>query len=169
MGRKNASQGTPATAVLAAAGVPFVLHPYDHDPATASYGAEAAQALRIEPAKVFKTLMVEVEGRLAVGIVPVSGTLDLKAFAATMGAKKAAMADPAAAQRRTGYVLGGISPLGQRLPSPTVLDHSALALETLLVSGGKRGLDIELAPADLIRLTNAVMAPISSLSQTLKS
>jgi Cys-tRNA(Pro)/Cys-tRNA(Cys) deacylase len=108
--------------------------------------------------------MVEVEGRLAVGIVPVSGTLDLKAFATALGAKKAAMADPAAAQRRTGYVLGGISPLGQRLPSPTVLDSSAVGLRTLLVSGGKRGLDIELAPADLIRLTQAVTAPIGSLS-----
>jgi Cys-tRNA(Pro)/Cys-tRNA(Cys) deacylase len=162
MGRKNASQGTPATAVLAAAGVPYVLHPYDHDPSTASYGAEAAQVLGIDPSKVFKTLMVEVEGKLAVGIVPVSGTLDLKAFAAALGAKKAAMADPAAAQRRTGYVLGGISPLGQRLPSPTVLDHSALPLETMLVSGGKRGLDIELAPADLIRLTEATTASIGS-------
>jgi Cys-tRNA(Pro)/Cys-tRNA(Cys) deacylase len=164
MARKNASQGTPATAVLAAAGVPFALHPYAHDPSAGSYGAEAAEVLGVDPSKVFKTLMVEVEGRLAVGIVPVSGTLDLKAFASSLGAKKAAMADPAAAQRRTGYVLGGISPLGQRLPSPTVLDDSALALETLLVSGGKRGLDIELAPADLIRLTDAVTAPISSLS-----
>jgi len=147
---------------LTAAGVPFVLHPYTHDPSAASYGAEAAEALGIDPSRVFKTLMVEVEGKLAVGIVPVSGTLDLKAFAAAMGAKKASMADPAAAQRRTGYVLGGISPLGQRQPSPTVLDASALTLDTLLVSGGKRGLDIELAPADLIRLTGAVTAPISS-------
>lgn len=162
MARKGTAQGTPATAALAAAGVPFVLHPYTHDPAAASYGAEAAEVLGIDPSRVFKTLMVEVEGKLAVGIVPVSGTLDLKAFAAAMGAKKAAMADPAAAQRRTGYVLGGISPLGQRQPSPTVLDASALTLDTLLVSGGKRGLDIELAPADLIRLTDAVTAPISS-------
>ena len=164
MARRNASQGTPATAALAAAGVPFVLHPYTHDPSAASYGAEAAEALGTDPSRVFKTLMVEVEGRLAVGIVPVSGTLDLKAFASALGAKKAAMADPAAAQRRTGYVLGGISPLGQRLPSPTVLDSSAVGLQTLLVSGGKRGLDIELAPADLIRLTQAVTAPIGSLS-----
>ena len=164
MARRNASQGTPATAALAAAGVPFVLHPYTHDPSAASYGSEAAEALGIDPSRVFKTLMVEVEGKLAVGIVPVSGTLDLKAFAAALGAKKAAMADPAAAQRRTGYVLGGISPLGQRLPSPTVLDSSAVGLRTLLVSGGKRGLDIELAPADLIRLTQAVTAPIGSLS-----
>lgn len=164
MARRNASQGTPATAALAAAGVPFVLHPYTHDPSAASYGSEATEALGIDPSRVFKTLMVEVEGKLAVGIVPVSGTLDLKAFAAALGAKKAAMADPAAAQRRTGYVLGGISPLGQRLPSPTVLDSSAVGLRTLLVSGGKRGLDIELAPADLIRLTQAVTAPIGSLS-----
>lgn len=164
MARKNAFQGTPATAALTAAGVPFALHPYTHNPAAGSYGTEAAVALGIDPSKVFKTLMVDVEGRLAVGIVPVSGTLDLKAMAAALGAKKAAMADPAAAQRRTGYVLGGISPLGQRLPSPVVLDSSALALETLLVSGGRRGLDIELAPADLIRLTDAVAAPISSVT-----
>jgi Cys-tRNA(Pro)/Cys-tRNA(Cys) deacylase len=162
MARKSASQGTPATAALTAAGVPFVLHPYSHDPSATSYGAEAAEVLGIDPSRVFKTLMVEVEGKLAVGVVPVSGTLDLKAFAATLGAKKAVMADPAAAQRRSGYVLGGISPLGQRLPSPTVLDSSALGLDTLLVSGGKRGLDIELAPADLVRLTEAVTAPIGS-------
>ncbi|WP_457966814.1 Cys-tRNA(Pro) deacylase [Arthrobacter sp. D1-29] len=162
MGRKSTSQGTPATAALTAAGVPFVLHPYSHDPSTASYGTEAAVALGIEPERVFKTLMVEVEGRLAVGVVPVSGNLDLKAFAAAMGAKKATMADPAAAERRTGYVLGGISPLGQRQSSPTVIDGSALAQETMLVSGGKRGLDIELAPADLIRLTAAVTAAIGT-------
>ena len=144
MARKNAAQGTPATAALAAAGVPFVLHPYTHDPGAASYGAEAAEVLGMDPARVFKTLMVEVEGRLAVGIVPVSGTLDLKA------------------PRRTVLVRGVSSPLAQRLPSPTVLDSSALALETLLVSGGKRGLDIELAPADLARLTEAITAPISS-------
>ncbi|MEW1947673.1 Cys-tRNA(Pro) deacylase [Pseudarthrobacter sp902506025] len=164
MARRNNSQGTPATAALTAAGVPFVLHPYTHDPSAASYGVEAAEALGIDPSRVFKTLMVDVEGRLAVGIVPVSGTLDLKAMAMALGAKKAAMADPAAAQRRNGYVLGGISPLGQRQPSPTVLDSSALALKTLLVSGGRRGLDIELAPADLVRLTDAVTAPIGSLA-----
>lgn len=139
-----------------------MLHPYTHDPAAASYGTEAAEALGTAPEKVFKTLMVEVEGRLAVGVVPVSGNLDLKAFAAALGAKKAAMADPAAAERRTGYVLGGISPLGQRQASPTVIDDSALSFETVLVSGGKRGLDIELAPADLIRLTSAVTAAIGT-------
>lgn len=162
MGRKGSSNGTPATAALAAAGVPFVLHPYAHDPSAASYGTEAAEALGIAPEKVFKTLMVEVEGRLAVGVVPVSGNLDLKAFAAALGAKKASMADPAAAERRTGYVLGGISPLGQRQSSPTVVDSSALDLGTMLVSGGRRGLDVELAPADLIRLTSAVTAAIGT-------
>lgn len=162
MGRKSSSNGTPATAALAAAGVPFVLHPYAHDPSAASYGTEAAEALGIAPEKVFKTLMVEVEGRLAVGVVPVSGNLDLKAFAAALGAKKASMADPAAAERRTGYVLGGISPLGQRQSSPTVVDSSALDLGTMLVSGGRRGLDVELAPADLIRLTSAVTAAIGT-------
>lgn len=139
-----------------------MLHPYAHDPSAASYGTEAAEALGISPDKVFKTLMVEVEGRLAVGVVPVSGNLDLKAFAAAVGAKKASMADPVAAERRTGYVLGGISPLGQRQSSPTVVDSSALELGTMLVSGGKRGLDVELAPADLIRLTAAVTAAIGT-------
>ncbi|BCW35770.1 Cys-tRNA(Pro)/Cys-tRNA(Cys) deacylase [Arthrobacter sp. StoSoilA2] len=162
MAKKMASQGTPATAALAAAGVPFVLHPYSHDPSAASYGLEAAEVLGIDPKRVFKTLMVEVEGKLAVGIVPVSGTLDLKSVAAALGSKKAAMADPKAAERRTGYVLGGISPLGQRQPSPTVLDDSALSFDTILVSGGRRGLDIELAPKDLVRLTKAVTAPIGA-------
>jgi Cys-tRNA(Pro)/Cys-tRNA(Cys) deacylase len=123
---------------------------------------EAAEVLGIDPARVFKTLMVDVDGRLAVGVVPVSGSLDLKAIAAALGSKKAAMADPAAAERRTGYVLGGISPLGQRQPSPTVIDDSALTLASILVSGGRRGLDIELDPQDLIRLTGAVTAPIST-------
>lgn len=123
---------------------------------------EAADVLGMDPAQVFKTLMVDVDGSLAVGVVPVSGTLDLKAIAAALGAKKAAMADPAAAQRRTGYVLGGISPLGQRQPSPTVIDASALKLASMLVSGGRRGLDIELAPLDLIRLTGAVTAAIAA-------
>lgn len=166
MARKQASQGTPATVALAAAGVPFVLHPYTHDPSAASYGTEAAEVLGVDPARVFKTLMVDVDGRLAVGIVPVHGNLDLKAIAAALGAKKAAMADPATAQRRTGYVLGGISPLGQRQPSPTVLDDSALGQESILVSGGRRGLDIELAPAHLVRLTGAITARIGTGPKT---
>jgi Cys-tRNA(Pro)/Cys-tRNA(Cys) deacylase len=165
MARKNTSHGTPATAVLAAAGVSFNLHPYTHDPAAPSYGMEAAEVLGIDPARVFKTLMVEVDGKLAVGVVPVSGSLDLKAIAAALGCKKAAMADPTAAERRTGYVLGGISPLGQRQPSPTVIDETALTLDTILVSGGRRGLDIELDPRELVRLTKAVTAAIGTGSQ----
>lgn len=162
MARKQPSQGTPATAALAAAGVPFLAHSYSHDPGAAGYGLEAAEALGIDPARVFKTLMVDVDGRAAVGVVPVSGNLDLKAMAAALGGKKAVMAEPAAAQRRTGYVLGGISPLGQRQSSPTVVDESALELESMLVSGGRRGLDLELSPQELIRLTGACTARIGT-------
>lgn len=162
MARKQGSQGTPATAALAAAGVPFVAHPYRHTPGAAGYGLEAAEVLGVDSARVFKTLMVDVDGRPAVGVVPVNGNLDLKAMAAALGGRKAVMADPAAAERRTGYVLGGISPLGQRQPSPTVVDDSALVLDTILVSGGRRGLDIELDPAELIRLTGAVTARIGT-------
>lgn len=157
---KKTSTGTPATVALAAAGVPFTEHSYTHDPGNTNYGLEAATVLGIEPARVFKTLMADVAGTLAVAIVPVNGTLDLKALAQALGHKKAAMADPAAAQRRTGYVLGGISPLGQRQQSPTVLDESAPGHGTIFVSGGRRGFDIELAPEDLIRLTRAATAPI---------
>jgi Cys-tRNA(Pro)/Cys-tRNA(Cys) deacylase len=146
---------TPATAALDAAGVAYTARPYEHDPSAPSYGLEAADALGVEPDRVFKTLMVDIASKLCVAVVPVSGSLDLKAAAAAFGAKKATMADPAAAERRTGYVLGGISPLGQRQPSPTAIDDSALAHETILVSGGRRGFDIELSPADLVRLTNA--------------
>lgn len=156
--------GTPATTALDAAGVAYTARAYEHDPAAQSYGLEAAEALGVDPARVFKTLMVEIaEGagsRLCVAVVPVTGSLDLKAAAAALGGKKAAMADAAAAERRTGYVVGGISPLGQRQPSPTVLDDSALGHGTVLVSGGRRGFDIELAPADLVRLTDAVVARI---------
>jgi Cys-tRNA(Pro)/Cys-tRNA(Cys) deacylase len=158
--------GTPATAALDAAGIPYTPHPYDHDPSSASYGLEAADALGVAAERVFKTLVVDVgggvAGRLCIAVVPVSGSLDLKAAAAAFGAKKATMADPAAAERRTGYVLGGISPLGQRQSSPTVIDESALEHETILVSGGRRGFDIELAPTDLIRLTRASVARLRS-------
>jgi Cys-tRNA(Pro)/Cys-tRNA(Cys) deacylase len=136
------------------------VRPYDHDPASASYGLEAAAALGVEPARVFKTLLADVDGRLVVAVVPVSGSLDLKALAAAVGGKKAAMADPAAAERATGYVLGGISPLAQRKRLPTVVDATALTHDTVLVSGGRRGLDVELAPADLVRLTGATSAVI---------
>lgn len=158
----NHGPGTPATTALDAACVPYTARTYTHDPAAPSYGLEAAEALGVEPERVFKTLMVDVLGsagsQLCVAVVPVTGNLDLKAAAAAFGAKKATMADPAAAERRTGYVRGGISPLGQRQLSPTAVDESALAHETVLVSGGRRGFDLELAPADLVRVTGAVVA-----------
>lgn len=152
--------GTPATAALTKAGISFSAHAYDHDPATTSYGMEAATVLGLAPERVFKTLMADVGGTLAVAIVPVNGSLDLKALAHALGHKKATMADPALAQRRSGYVLGGISPIGQRQHCPTVLDESALAHETIYVSGGRRGFDVGLAPADLITITKATTAPI---------
>lgn len=162
MGRsKKGSAGTPATVALTRAGVPFTTHAYDHDPAAASYGLEAAELLGLDPDQVFKTLFVEVDGRLVVGIVPVSRQLDLKAVAAAVGGKKATMADPAAAERATGYVVGGISPLGQKRAHPTVLDESAVAYDTVYVSGGRRGLDLGLSPQDLVRLTSATTAAIA--------
>lgn len=153
--------GTPATMALARAGVAHVLRPYEHDPAAASYGMEAATVLGVDPARVFKTLLADVDGRLVVAVVPVAERLDLKALAAAVGGKRAAMADPSAAERATGYVVGGISPLGQKRRLPTVVDDSALAHPAVLVSGGRRGLDVELAPADLVRLTGATTALLS--------
>jgi Cys-tRNA(Pro)/Cys-tRNA(Cys) deacylase len=153
--------GTPATVVLTAAGIAFREHPYHHDPATTNYGLEAASALGLDPDRVFKTLLAEVDGRLVVGIVPVTGKLDLKALAAAVGGKRAEMADPAVAERKTGYVVGGISPIGQKTSLPTVLDETAELWETVYVSGGKRGLDLELAPADLVRATSAIVADIA--------
>jgi Cys-tRNA(Pro)/Cys-tRNA(Cys) deacylase len=154
------SGGTPATVALTAAGLPFTLHSYEHDPAHPSYGEEAAEAMGVEPGRVFKTLVAEVDGELTVAVVPVSGSLDLKALAAAVGGKRAAMADPAAAERTTGYVRGGISPLGQRKRLRTVLDDSASAYDTICVSAGRRGMEMELCPADLAKLTDAVLAPI---------
>lgn len=145
---------------LARAGVRFTLHPYDHDPAAPSYGREAAEALGVTPDRVFKTLVADVDGTLTVAVVPVSGRLDLKALATAVGGKRAGMADPARAERTTGYVLGGISPLGQRTRLPTVVDASALGFPTVLVSAGRRGLDLELGIDDLLRLTRAAVAPI---------
>jgi Cys-tRNA(Pro)/Cys-tRNA(Cys) deacylase len=160
MARRTGSGGTPATVALERAGVAFTSHAYEHDPAASSYGLEAAEVLGLDPAAVFKTLLADVDGRLVVGIVPVAGQLDLKALAAAVGGKRAAMADPAAAERTTGYVIGGISPIGQRKRLPTVLDSSALGLPTIYVSGGKRGLDLGLDPRDLVTLLEAAVAPI---------
>jgi len=152
---------TPATVALRKAGIPFTERAYAHDPAVTDFGREAAEALGVEPDRVFKTLLAEVDGRLVVGIVPVTGKLDLKALAAAVGGKKAVMADAALAERRTGYVVGGISPIGQKTAHPTVLDETAELWDTVLVSGGRRGFDIELAPADLVRATNATVADIA--------
>ncbi|MEV6285048.1 Cys-tRNA(Pro) deacylase [Kribbella sp. NPDC051770] len=161
MAKTKPSAGTPATVALTKAGLPFTTHAYEHDPAAKSYGLEAAEALGLDPEQVFKTLLVEVDGKLAVGVVPVDKQLDLKAVAAALDGKKAVMADPAAAERTTGYVVGGISPVGQKRALPTVVDASATTHPTVYVSGGRRGLDIGLSPADLITVTAARTAPIA--------
>jgi Cys-tRNA(Pro)/Cys-tRNA(Cys) deacylase len=156
-----AGQGTPATALLAKRKVPYTLHSYDHDPRHDSYGLEAAEVLGLDPSRVFKTLVAEVDGALAVGVVPVTGQLDLKALAAALKGKKARMAEVAAAERATGYVAGGISPLGQKKRLPVVIDASATAFDTVFCSAGRRGLEVELSPAALAELTGAVVAPIA--------
>jgi Cys-tRNA(Pro)/Cys-tRNA(Cys) deacylase len=154
-------KATPATKALERAGVDARTLAYEHDPKAESYGLEAAEALQLDPARVFKTLVAQVDGRLTVAIVPVEHQLDLKALAAACGGKRAEMAKVADAERATGYVAGGISPLGQRKALPTVIDDSALAHGTVFVSGGRRGLEIELPPTDLQRLTRAVAAAIA--------
>jgi Cys-tRNA(Pro)/Cys-tRNA(Cys) deacylase len=158
MARREA--GTPATLALTRSGIPFTGHSYDHDPRSTRYGLEAAEALGLSAAEVFKTLLALVDGTPVVGVVPVSGTLDLKALAAAADGRRAEMADPATAQRLTGYVVGGISPIGQRRPLRTIIDTSARDLTTMYVSGGRRGYDIALAPADLIVATSGSYADI---------
>jgi Cys-tRNA(Pro)/Cys-tRNA(Cys) deacylase len=153
--------GTPATVALTAASIPFTPHAYEHDASVTSFGLEAASALNFDPDQVFKTLLTDVDGRLVVAIVPVAGKLDLKALASAVGGKKAIMADPAVAERKTGYVVGGISPIGQKSALETVLDETAELYDTVFVSGGRRGFDIELAPADLITVTSATVAAIA--------
>ena len=159
MGRRSAG-GTPATVALTRMGVTFTLHEYDHDPRATSYGAEAAHELGLDPRRVYKTLLAAVDGALAVAVVPVSGQLDLKALARVLGGSRAVLAEPAAAERATGYVVGGISPLGQRRAHPTVVDASALDHPTVFVSAGRRGLDLELDPRDLVAATDALVAPV---------
>ena len=163
---------TPAMIVLRRAGVPFKVHEFAHDPAERHYGKAAADALGVEPDRVFKTLLASLDGvatieglppaNTAIGIVPVSGQLSLKELAAALGVKRAEMCDPTVAQRLTGYVVGGISPFGQRKLLPAVIDETCLLFDTIFVSGGKRGLDIEIAPADLIAAIHAVVAPIGT-------
>jgi Cys-tRNA(Pro)/Cys-tRNA(Cys) deacylase len=154
--------GTPATNLLTAKGVDFRAHEYSHDPNSTSFGLEAAEKLRVDPNRVFKTLIANVDESFAVAIVPVNQQVSLKSLARTLGAKRAVMADPAAAARLTGYVVGGISPLGQKRLLSTVIDQSANEFETILVSGGRRGFDIELSPQDLAQLLSAVFAEITS-------
>lgn len=152
---------TPATVALTRAGIEYALRAYDHDPSATDYGAEAAAKLGVDGARVFKTLLAEVDGVLTVGIVPVVGKLDLKALAAARGGKRVQMADPAVAEKKTGYVVGGISPIGQKSKLPTVIDASAKRFGTVFVSGGRRGLDIELSPENLLRATRGEWSDIA--------
>ncbi|WP_062432125.1 Cys-tRNA(Pro) deacylase [Herbidospora daliensis] len=161
MAKTKGGQGTPATVALTKAGAEFTLHPYEHDANAQAYGEEAADALGVPYERIFKTLVAETEAGLAVAVVPVAGKLDLKAFAAALRGKKAAMAEAAKVERVTGYVVGGISPLGQRKRLPTVVDASALAFETIYFSAGRRGLQIETAPGNLVTLTGAITAQIA--------
>ncbi|WP_341717584.1 Cys-tRNA(Pro) deacylase [Micromonospora sp. FIMYZ51] len=156
-----AGRGTPAMVLLAKRGITHRTHPYDVPADVPNYGALVAAALGVAPERVFKTLVTEVDGALTVAVVPVTGELDLKALAAAVGGKRATLAERVAAERATGYVRGGISPLGQRKRLPTVLDAAALAHPTVYVSAGRRGLQVELDPADLIALTDARTARLT--------
>jgi Cys-tRNA(Pro)/Cys-tRNA(Cys) deacylase len=157
-----AGRGTTATLALERAKIPFTLHEYSHDPRHDSYGLEASEALAVPVERVFKTLVAAVDGKLAVGVVPVGRQLDLKALAAAVGGKKAVLAEVAAAERATGYVAGGISPVGQKRRLPVVIDASALEFATMFCSAGRRGLEIEITPADLVKAAGATVAPIAT-------
>ncbi len=152
---------TPAVAALTRAGIPFTVHEYDHDPRATSFGLEAAEALGVDPDQVFKTLLADLDGSLVVAVLPVSAKLDLKALARALGGSRAAMADPKAAERATGYVTGGISPVGQKRTHRTVLDETSMMWDAIYVSGGRRGLDLAIAPADLVEATGAINADVS--------
>lgn len=149
--------GTAATSALTAAGVAFVVHQYDYDPGSRTIGLDAAASLGVDPGRLYKTLVATLDGALVCAVVPVSGQLSLKALAAAFGGRRAAMAEPAAVQRATGYVLGGVSPFGQRTRLRTAVDESAQLWDTMLVSGGKRGLQVEVSPDALITVTDAVL------------
>ncbi len=159
---KKQPAGTPATVALTRAGIDFTLHPYEHQDGATSFGDEAAAALGVEPTRIFKTLVADLGHELVVAVVPVAHQLSLKALAAAVGAKKVTMADPAAAARSSGYVVGGISPIGQRTRLRTVIDSSASGFETIMVSAGKRGLQVELAPDDLAHATGGWFAAIAT-------
>jgi Cys-tRNA(Pro)/Cys-tRNA(Cys) deacylase len=156
------ASGTPATTQLRRAGIAHTLHPYLHDPRAQAYGEEAAAALGIDPARIFKTLIATVDGAMACAVVPVADRLDLKAFAAALDGKRADLAEPAAAARATGYVVGGISPIAQKGRLRVVVDESAGLFESVFVSAGKRGLQVELAPDDLVNVTSAIVAAIAT-------
>lgn len=153
---------TPAIQTLEKNKIPFVLHEYDHDPTIRAYGEEAAQKLGVAQEQLFKTLVVSTDGSLAVGVVPVSGQLNLKAMAKALGTKKAEMAEKKQVERSTGYLTGGVSPLGQKKRLPTLIDASALDFDTIFVSAGRRGLQISLSPRDLAGLTRATFLQISN-------
>ena len=162
-----AAGATPALDVIARAGVPHHVHVYDSPERHGkdrdrrpTYGTDAAAALGVEPGRIHKTLAVAVDGRLVLAVVPVDRELDLKLLVAAAGGRRAVMADPADAERATGYIVGGISPLGSRRSLPVVVDAGALELSSMYVSAGRRGLQVELAPADLVRLADAIVAPI---------
>lgn len=156
---------TPGILAAKKAGVPFTVHEYDHDPSAPSFGLEAAEKLGVPPERVFKTLVVRLDGReLAVGVVPVNSMLSMKAAAKAAGAKKAEMAPQADVERSTGYVLGGVSPLGQKKRLRTFIDVSAEAFETIFVSAGKRGLDMEIAPGDLRAVCGGTFASLQDRS-----
>ncbi|MBB6121413.1 Cys-tRNA(Pro) deacylase [Nocardiopsis algeriensis] len=155
-------KATPATVAAGRTKTTYTLHPYEAGGDGHSYGTDAADALGVPREQVFKTLIAEVDGAFTVGVVPVSTTLDLKALAAAVGGKRAVLADPVRAERITGYVRGGISPLGQRKRLRTVIDSSVTELPAVYVSAGRRGLQMQLAPTDLVRLTEAITAPIGA-------
>jgi Cys-tRNA(Pro)/Cys-tRNA(Cys) deacylase len=162
LGSRVVATGTPATALLARSKIAFTLHPYRHDPRAEAYGDEAAAALGVDAARIFKTLIATVDGKLACAVVPVAARLDLKALAAALGGKRAELAEPATAARATGYVVGGISPIAQKSRLPVVVDASADGFETVYVSAGKRGLQVELSPADLLRVSGGQSARIAA-------
>jgi Cys-tRNA(Pro)/Cys-tRNA(Cys) deacylase len=159
--KKPSPGGTPATVALTRAGIAFTTHSYEHDPAAPSYGMEAAEVLGLPHAQVFKTLLADVDGALVVAIVPVARRLDLKALASAVGGKRCDMADPKVAERATGYIVGGISPVGQKRALRTVLDESALLFHIVYVSGGRRGFDLGLSPDDLLAATSGRTGPIA--------
>ncbi|RNI24898.1 Cys-tRNA(Pro) deacylase [Flexivirga caeni] len=167
MSRRHTRQpgGTPALNLLSRSGVAFAVHEFEHDPGAESFGLEAAQVLGVAPGRVFKTLVVQtdrsVDKGLVVAVVPVGAQLDLRALAREIDCKRAVLADSGVAERTTGYLVGGISPLGQKRALLTVVDASAAGHGTVLVSGGRRGLDVELAPADLVRLTSGRLAAVT--------